>query len=475
MVFSSPIFLLAFLPITLLLYFVAPARHRNAVLVANSSLFYLWGAGWQILILLSVAIVDYNLGWRVYRSTKYKKAWLTLSIVFNLSLLGYVKYANFLVSIWNSLVGSLHLPLTVEHWRSVGLPLGISFFTFETMSYVIDIYRGRQRPAQRVIDYALYISMFPHLVAGPIYRYGELEPEIDATKRASNQTTEAIFDGVWQFTLGVGKKVFIANTMGRVADTCFNQSNSTTLECWVGVVAYAFQIFYDFSGYSDMSIGLGKIFGFHFPKNFDLPYASSSITEFWRRWHMTLSRWFRDYLYIPLGGNQHGTLVTLRNLIVVFLLCGLWHGASWTFVGWGAYHGALLIAERIGLGTLLARSPRVVARLWTFVAVLVGWVFFRAESFSAAISYLHRMFVPMRGWPSAEFLELTLSSRAFFFVSAVACLSLVDLRQDLRPMISGVGKSFLFTAQVGVVLVVLCWSVGTLAVETFNPFIYFRF
>jgi alginate O-acetyltransferase complex protein AlgI len=473
MVFSSLIFLLAFLPAVIAAYFLAPARFRNFILVIASTLFYFWGSGAQILILLAVSTVDFLIGWRIFLSPERqrKRVWLVLSIVFNLSLLAYFKYSNFLVGNWNNAMQALGKGgLT---WRDVALPLGISFFTFETMSYVIDIYRGRQKPARTLLDYALYISMFPHLVAGPIYRFNEIEPEIDATTRTRRNSIDNIFDGLWQFSLGLGKKIFFANVNGRIADYCFGRDNLSSWEYWIGALAYTFQIYFDFSGYSDMALGMGKVFGFHFPENFNFPYASKSITEFWHRWHMTLSRWFRDYLYIPMGGNQEGRARTLRNLVIVFFLCGLWHGGKWTFVAWGTYHGALLMFERVGFSRALAKVPPGLAQLYTFLATVVGWVLFRSETLAGALHMLHRMFVAPTWQPATiAFLDLTNGSREFWIFFGLGFLSLFEFR--VRELPDRLAK-LRVALQMAMVTGIIGWSVGNLAVETFNPFIYFRF
>jgi alginate O-acetyltransferase complex protein AlgI len=440
-------------------------------LCAASVLFYLTGSGSQILLLLFTATVDYLIGWRIYRS-RHKKAWLLLSVTFNLGFLGYFKYANFLLGNWNGLAALTGLPLQVGGWKEVVLPLGISFYTFETMAYVIDIYRGRQQPARSILDYALYITMFPHLIAGPIYRFGEIAHEIDPQARSSANSVDARFHGLFLFCLGLGKKVFFANVLGKVADYCFGLPVPSLAEAWVGALSYTFQIYFDFSGYSDMAIGLGLIFGFHFPQNFDAPYTATSVTDFWRRWHMTLSRWFRDYLYIPLGGNRGTRLQTFRNLLLVFLLCGLWHGANWTFVLWGLYHGTLLILERGPLGAWLERVPRPAAHAYTFLLTVIGWVLFRADTVRHAAVYLRALFAPAGVPTTLQFYQLTRSDYEFALVFGLAFLSLFNLGAvrlaDRRPRLAAALQA-VFVACVGV------FAVTSLATGTFNPFIYFRF
>ncbi|HYT95173.1 MAG TPA: MBOAT family protein [Gemmataceae bacterium] len=479
MVFSSLVFLLLFLPVTVALYYLSQTRYRNVLLCTASVFFYLTGSGIQILLLLLTAAVDYVIGWRVYQS-RYKKAWLLLSLTFNIGFLAYFKYANFLIDNWNGLVEWFNVPLLqIKGWKEIVLPLGISFYTFETMAYVIDIYMGRQKPARTILDYAMYITMFPHLIAGPIYRFKEIHHEIDPEARSKANNVDQMFYGLYVFCLGLGKKIFFANVLGQVADYCFGTQTTPGLiapsfqEAWIGALAYTFQIYFDFSGYSDMAIGLGMIFGFHFPQNFDRPYTASSITDFWRRWHMTLSRWFRDYLYIPLGGNRGSRLQTVRNLMIVFLLCGLWHGAKWTFVLWGMYHGLLLILERGPLGSVLERMPRVAAQAYTFLLTVVGWVLFRAETLGQIGTYLKAMFSPLAGTVTTfQFYHLTRRDTEFMIAFCFAFLALI--RFDVGG-ISVRWPRFAAVLQAGLVCCVAAFTMGSLATGTFNPFIYFRF
>jgi alginate O-acetyltransferase complex protein AlgI len=471
MVFSSLAFLLLFLPITVALYFLGQPRYRNALLCTASILFYLTGSGAQIFLLLFTATVDYLIGWRIFLSP-HKKRWLWLSVTFNLSFLAYFKYSNFLVGNWNSVAELMHLPWQIAGWKEVVLPLGISFYTFETMAYVIDIYMGQQKPARTILDYALYITIFPHLIAGPIYRFREIDHEIDPVARDAAHSVDQVFLGMYLFCLGLAKKVVLANPLGKVAGHCFGAPVLSGLEAWVGALSYSFQIYFDFSGYSDMAIGLGMIFGFHFPKNFDRPYTARSITEFWRRWHMTLSRWFRDYLYIPLGGNRGSRLMTFRNLLIVFFLCGLWHGANWTFVLWGLYHGFLLVLERAGLGDRLERLPRPAAQSYTFLLTVIGWVLFRAGSLTHALAYLRAMFIPSSVATSFAFYQLTISDREFALVFCLASLSLFKLGSK---RVSRNWPASVALLRAGFVCCVGAYTLGALATGTFNPFLYFRF
>ena len=359
MVFSSHLFLFYFLPLALLLYFAAPPRGRSLVLTALSYAFYGWTNPLFCTLLLFSTAVDYIcgralVGWRVASGrgelpvldpgaprTGAQRALVGLSIAVNLGLLGFFKYFNFGVDSANAALAALGLP-GFDAVLRVTLPLGISFYTFQSMSYTIDVYRGLAAPQRRIVDFACYVALFPQLVAGPIIRYHELADQL----RARTHTWEKIARGLALFLLGLGKKICLANPCGKMADTAFAAADLHALDAWIGVIAYAFQIYFDFSGYSDMAIGLGLLFGFTFPKNFDSPYRAASITDFWRRWHISLSAWLRDYLYVPLGGNRRGPRRTYVNLLLVMLLGGLWHGAAWTFVAWGAMHGALLAFER---------------------------------------------------------------------------------------------------------------------------------
>jgi len=382
MLFASGIFLYAFLPLFLLGYALTPRAARSWFLTLASAVFYGW---WRpdFLILMAVSIaVDYQAAAGIARAQARGgrgKAWLWLSLLTNLGLLAWFKYANFGVETLNDLLRGQGLqPIP---WTRVVLPVGISFYTFQTMSYTLDVYAGRTRPVGRLADFACYVSMFPQLVAGPIVRYSTVAAELVGRRHSFDQ----FYRGVLSFQVGLAKKVLVADVLGHVADASFAADRLTTGDAWLGTVAYAFQIYFDFSGYSDMAIGLGWMLGFRFPVNFDAPYKSSSITEFWRRWHVSLSTFLRDYLYLPLGGNRRGPLRTYANLGLTMLLGGLWHGAAWTFVAWGAYQGAWLILERLlGKRAPYERAPRPVRVLATFLIVSGGWVLFRADSLGGA-------------------------------------------------------------------------------------------
>ncbi|MEE8467510.1 MAG: MBOAT family O-acyltransferase [Planctomycetota bacterium] len=410
MVFSSPTFLFLFLPLVLVLHLVLGKRLRNAGLLAASLLFYAWGEGFLVAIMLLSIATNWGLGLWVARARAAgggKRA-VAVSVAFNLGLLVTFKYANWIWASLSSLLGALGLmdgglppmaevlgpPLEAlgltdgslpADW-GIRLPIGISFFTFQAMSYVIDVYRGEAEIQRNPVHFGVYIALFPQLIAGPIVRYRDVAQQI--RERTVDLTGFAW--GVRRFVVGLGKKMLIANVVGHAADRIFalTPAELTTSAAWLGLVCYTLQIYFDFSGYSDMAIGLGRMLGFRFLENFRFPYVSRSVTEFWRRWHISLSTWYRDYLYIPLGGSRRGPGRTYLNLLIVFALCGLWHGASWSFLVWGLFHGAFLVVERLGLGAALERRPAVLRHAYLLAVVMTGWVFFRAETLTQALEYL---------------------------------------------------------------------------------------
>ena len=464
MVFATTSFLYLFLPAFLLCYLLLP--WRNLVALAFSLLFFAWGEGAYLLLLLATIGINYLIGGQLGPG---RGRLLSLGIALNLLILGYFKYFGFLVS---SVLNLSVPPEDLPH-----LPLGISFFIFQSMSYLIDVYRGESPRARSFFDLALYIAMFPQLIAGPIVRYGTVAQALVSRQIALHD----VYRGALLFTLGLSYKILIANNTAEVADAVFALAPQAldTATAWIGVFAYTLQIFFDFAGYSLMAIGLGRIMGFHFPQNFNYPYISQSITEFWRRWHMSLSSWFRDYLYIPLGGNRGGPLRTYRNLFIVFFLCGLWHGAAWTFIAWGMFHGAALTLERMGLTSLLARTPRFTRHFYTLLLVMVGWVLFRAETFTQASLFLQVMF-----WPTTAeapgFAELVSNENLFMgLLGCVLALPLLErsrlFRHEDNPnQESGIGRVALLRGGViGLALLLLC-SVYVVS-GTYNPFIYFRF
>ena len=390
MVFSSYLFIFFFLPLALLGYYAAPKKLRHLTLTIFSYIFYGWQNPWFCLLMLFNTSVDYTNGRLMQVYPARKKLFVTLSIVCDLAILGFFKYFNFGLDNYNATMAALGIPEAqyLGFFRVV-LPLGISFYTFQSMSYVIDVYRGDAKVVTNFIDYACYVSMFPQLVAGPIIRFQDVADQL----RERTLTWEKFARGTAFFMLGMAKKVLLANPCGKIADTTFNTGDLSCFDAWYGAVAYAFQIYFDFSGYSDMAIGLGLMLGFVFAKNFDSPYRSKSITEFWRRWHLSLSTWLRDYLYIPLGGNRKGSVRTYINLALVMLLGGLWHGASWNFLIWGGIHGGYLAFERAqGKESIYHKLPSILQILITFFIVLIAWVFFRADTLPDAAQYLKCMF-----------------------------------------------------------------------------------
>ena len=482
MVFSSTVFLFLFLPTLLLAYTLAPRFLKNTLLLLASLLFYAWGEGGYVVLVLVYVLVNQVLGWYVGKAPRGSKAAKSLvgwSVVLNLLMLVGFKYTNFLVENVNTLLGWLHLaPLDIGH---VHLPIGVSFFTFQAMSYVIDVYRGEAQARKNPIDVALYKALFPQLIAGPIVRFKDVADQI----RERFVTIDGFAYGVKRFTVGLAKKMLIANIVAAPVDEIFSlhPSHLSPALTWLGIVGYALQIYFDFSGYSDMAIGLAKMFGFDFKENFAHPYVSRSVTEFWRRWHISLSTWFRDYLYIPLGGNRGGEWKTYRNLLIVFFLCGLWHGASWTFVIWGLHHGLFLVLERRGLKGLLERSPVPVRHAYTLLVVLVGWVFFRAPSLGYALAWLQAM----AGFaPSSGTMVLTTSTlNPLFWTSLVAGIVgsapivpwLLAKIESARVAAKSPARFeiALGIASNAVVFLVFFLCAAALSSSTHNPFIYFRF
>lgn len=472
MVFSSSLFLLLFLPVFLLGYFLVPYRLKNAWTLLASVLFYSWGAPVFVFVLLGSIAVDFFLA-KKFDGTR-AKLWLWIALVFNIGLLAYFKYANFFVDNLNSLL--TRSGFSDIGWTEVLLPIGISFFTFQKISYLVDVYRGVREPLKRFHDYALYVILFPQLIAGPIVRYNEISEELQDRRAKINADNRLL--GIFRFSLGLAKKVLIANVLGAEADRIFGMEESMlkAQHAWYGVLCYTFQIYFDFSGYSDMAIGIGRMLGFTFPENFRNPYISGSITEFWRRWHITLSTWMRDYLYIPLGGNRVKAGRLYINLWTVFLISGLWHGAAWTFVIWGAYHGALLVLERLFLLKLYDRMPRLLRVLIIFVLVMIGWVFFRADDLGIAWQFIESMF-SLSEWklslPEGVGKPARSGLVAALLVSFMALWPGLEKKQEsFLLQAPGTGRSLLMWL---FSLMALTLCAGVIAASGFNPFIYFRF
>jgi len=471
MVFSSNIFLFFFLPIFLIAYFVTPQKFRNYTLLLFSLVFYAYGAPDFVFLLVGECIVNYFLvrGMAKTEKTSTKRLLCGLSVVMALGLLLYFKYANFFMENLNAILGwAHHEPIG---WMKVALPIGISFFTFQSITYTIDVYRGTTPPSQKLTDYVLYIMMFPQLIAGPIVNYNSVAAQL--VSRTSTMEDRTL--GFYRFVIGLAKKVLIANTMALYADQVFgmNYGDLATGTAWIGILAYTFQIYFDFSGYSDMAIGLGKMMGFRFPENFNDPYTSRSVTEFWKRWHMTLGNFIMNYLYIPLGGNRKGKGRMYFNLWLCFLLSGLWHGASWNFVLWGAFHGLFICADKLFLKNLLKKAGTVPSVVITFFLVAMGWVLFRVDTAADAGGFYQALFAFRDG--------LTVAGDAqFWCVFAIAIafsfLTLLPFGQRLQDSIFAdhYSKPLSWT-MFAITLVLFVLSAGSLCVSDFNPFIYFRF
>lgn len=483
MVFSSILFLFLFLPFTLSSYLLVGKRYRNILLLFASLIFYAWGEGCYLLIMLISILINYSCGLLIdkHRGTNRSRGYLIIGIVLNLGILAFFKYANFVVMNLNSILSGLGIgPLFLP---PVHLPIGISFFTFQALSYVIDVYRKKAPVQRNILDVGLYISLFPQLIAGPIVRFSHIAKQI-----VSRTTSRANFaEGIRRFLFGLAKKVLIANPLGLVTDQIYSLPTAelTSGLAWLGAVCYTIQIYFDFSGYSDMAIGLGRMFGFHFLENFNYPYICKSIREFWTRWHISMTTWFRDYLYIPMGGNRRGTLRTYFNLVTVFVLCGLWHGANWTYVIFGLYHGLFLVIERTTIGRSIDALPLPFRHLYALLIIVVGLVIFRSESITGAISYIEAMFGFADGSGVKHNTALFLTGK----LKVELCMGVI-LSTPLYPLIIRMKEAVLekYPAKLGaglglasnlvgfVMLAVLVYaSIISLAASVYNPFIYFRF
>jgi len=485
MVFSSHLFLFYFLPLVLVIYYTAPRRTRHLLLTLLSYLFYGWANPAFVVLMFSSTVIDYICGLAMTRQfgaawrepvqplpqggtrSRGQKTALLISICANLSLLGFFKYFNFATANYDAILSALGLAdQRLDIWYRITLPLGISFYTFQSMSYSIDVYRGDARAIRNFTDFSCYVSMFPQLVAGPIIRFQEVAEQL----RTRTHTMAKFSRGITFLCLGLGKKVLLANPCGKIADTAFNAGATTVADAWYGVTAYAFQIYFDFSGYSDMAIGLGLMLGFVFAKNFDSPYLSESITDMWRRWHLSLSNWLRDYLYIPLGGSRGSKSRTYLNLMAVMLLGGLWHGASWNFAVWGGMHGTMLAFERAqGRDSPYRALPRPLRIALTFVILLFTWVFFRARDLDHALGYCGTMLGRGAGSATARLVGGVVHRPYYQLSFLIAAF-----------VIWGAPQTWDFTRRitwpkVAWVFLVLLLAVVALTTQSFNPFIYFIF
>lgn len=475
MLFSSMIFLWVFLPITLLTYFILDKKYKNIFLLIASLIFYAWGEPKYIFLMMFSILINYSFGIWIDQasSSGRRKQILVGCIIINLGLLGYFKYFNFIIDNINQFLGG-----EVILAKNIILPIGISFYTFQALSYVVDVYRykeghGEVKVQKNILNLALYITLFPQLIAGPIVKYHDIESQIE------NRTVsvQRMAYGIKRFIYGLSKKVLISNTLALVSDQIFGLEISQIgfSTAWIGILCYSLQIYFDFAGYSDMAIGIGHMLGFRFMENFNYPYIAQSIQEFWRRWHISLSTWFREYLYIPLGGNRKGPLRTYVNLMIVFFATGLWHGASWNFIIWGLFHGVFLVLERKWLGKVLEQNKwKVLNHLYTLLIVMIGWVFFRANDLSHALSYLKQMFVPRGGgitYPLAQFLNV--EAAITLGVGILLCGIVQCKNRKLKNALYN--ESRVYISEIMILPILMFWCILYLASGTYNPFIYFRF
>ena len=463
MEFSSIFFIFYFLPAILAVYFLAPKRHRNLVLFLGSLIFYAWGEPVYVALMLFSTAFNYFAGRKIGRTEQQvqKKRVLTISVVVNLAILVFFKYTNFFLGLINAA-----LPWDIP-FLNLPLPIGISFYTFQTMSYVIDVYRGKVAAQKNFINFGTYVTLFPQLIAGPIVRYSTIEKQLTSRR----ETIEGFSSGLMCFAAGLAKKVLIANNIGLLWDSVHATAlpELSALSAWLGIIAFAFQIYFDFSGYSDMAIGLGRMFGFEFEQNFNYPYISKSITDFWRRWHISLSTWFKEYVYIPLGGNRAGRGRAHLNILIVWVLTGFWHGASFNFLAWGLYYALLLMLEKDVLAKLLNKLPKAVGTVYTLFFVLIGWVLFASDSLTESIGYLKLMFgFSGAGAVSPMFFYDVLSNMVLLVIAAAASL----------PFGAKIGRRFVQKSPAAAVIpvaVALILCTAYLVDAGYNPFLYFRF
>ena len=461
MVFSSLNFLFLFFPLVMLLHLVAPAKLKNPVLLVASVYFYAWGEPVYIVLMLISVAFNYVTGRQIgeRRAPKRRRSSLVFGIVVNLLILGFSKYYGFLIETLN---GIFRLNLS---YRALALPIGISFYTFQALSYIIDVYRGKVQPQRNLIDFAVYITMFPQLVAGPIVQYADIEKK----KKKRQTSLLQCGQGMERVVQGLAKKVLLANNLGLLYDAIQTSASRSVLTAWLGALAYALQIYFDFSGYSDMAIGMGKMLGFTFLENFNYPYLATSVSDFWRRWHISLSSWFRDYVYIPLGGNRVAAGRHILNLLIVWMLTGLWHGASWNFVLWGLYYGLLLVLERYVLRAVLEKLPAAVQRVYTLLLVAIGWVIFSNTDFAEMARFLGNLFgAGTSGLADSAFWYYLRGNAVLLALGALCATPLVRKRMVQRmydqPVVAAVTSAVLFLV-----------STAFLVYGSYNPFLYFRF
>lgn len=468
MLFSSIVFLFSFLPAVMILYYLLPVRFRNVILLLASLVFYAWGEPVYLFLMLLSILFNYFSGLDIARNLQDKRAAkrsLVFNLIINLAVLGFFKYEGFVLDTLNGI-----LPVHISY-HALPLPIGISFYTFQILSYIIDVYRGNVKVQTNLPNFALYVTMFPQLIAGPIVQYADVDEQL-----ASREVSRTKFgEGSMYFIRGLAKKVLLANTSGMIFTEVSGlaKGNIAVMTAWLGAFAYMFQIYFDFSGYSDMAIGLGKMFGFEFNMNFNYPYVAKSITEFWRRWHISLSSWFRDYVYIPLGGNRVSKIKHIRNLLIVWFLTGLWHGAAWNFVAWGLYYGVILIIEKYLLSPVLDRLPDVVRHIYSIVLVVIGWVLFFSSSFGQAADYIRVMFgAGAHGFADRESMYLLTSNLILWLILIFGSTPLVHFRYE-HMLRSKKWNTTIINSVVYAALFIVC--IAYLVTETYNPFLYFRF
>ena len=466
MVFSSTIFLCVYLPLVLLGYYICPKKGRNLFLLIASLVFYAWGEPKYVFLMIFSILVNYIFGRLMDKNRgrqKRMKLLLVLSVVIDLGLLSVFKYTDFVITNINAIFGSSFDLL------NIALPIGISFYTFQAMSYTIDVYRNDVRVQKNLIDFGMYITMFPQLIAGPIVRYADVQDQL-----AERSVTTADFsEGVMRFVVGLGKKVLLANQMGAVWSEIYALGGDVSaLMAWTGAIAYTFQIYFDFSGYSDMAIGLGRMFGFKFPENFRYPYQSVSITDFWRRWHITLSTWFKEYLYIPLGGNRRGLTRQALNLLIVWSLTGFWHGAGWNFVLWGLYYFVILFIEKLFLLKALDKLPKFFRHVYALLLIIIGWVIFASDDVSVLLPFLGSMFGANGAVGGMD--VYTLLTKAVLLI--ICCIASTELPKKLFLSAAGaMNEKAVFTLKSVLTIALLALSMILLIGDSYNPFLYFRF
>lgn len=468
MVFSSVVFLYIFLPIMLLIYFIVPSKFKNAVMILASLIFFAWGEIRYILIMLILAIMDFWCGQKInkyFEDKKKRRLYLFIDVGVNLFILFFFKYADFIITNINTIT-NLNIPLL-----NIPLPIGVSFNTFQSLSYIIDVYRGTVKCEKSFYNYLAYTTLFPQIIAGPIVRYETVDEELEVKNISLNN----FVSGMKRFIIGLGKKVLIANNVGvlwHLIETSTYGSMSTLLS-WVGIIAFALQIYFDFSGYSDMAIGLAEIFGMKFDENFNYPYISKSITEFWRRWHITLGSWFRDYIYIPLGGNKKGFPKQIRNILIVWFLTGAWHGASWNFILWGVFFGIILIIEKLFLLKVLEKCGKIIPHIYAMLLVLISWVIFAFEDLKVVGNYIMTMF--NIGNNQLINNEAIYYLKNYFLIIIIGIILSTPLPKMLLDKLESKKSNIISICTSLIYIAILLLSTASLVSDSYNPFLYFRF